>query len=193
MDPIFLIVLGAIGLIAVVIVLFFIVMFNALIALQKKVENAWAQIDVQLKRRADLIPNLIETVKGYARFEKSVLVQVTEARTGIMQATNPKESAKANNMLSSALKTLFAVAESYPQLRANENFLKLQEEFSTTENKIAYARQFYNDMVMEFNTAIAQFPGNIVAGIFGMSKPKEFFEIGEAEKAPVKADFSDLK
>jgi LemA protein len=188
-----LLILGAVLAIVIVLAIILIVIFNGLIALQKKVENAWAQIDVQLKRRADLIPNLIETVKGYARFEKSVLTQVTEARTGILQAKNPKESAKANNMLSSALKTLFAVAESYPQLRANENFLKLQEEFSTTENKIAYARQFYNDMVMEFNTAIAQFPGNIVAGLFGLGLPREFFEIGESEKALVKADFSDMK
>ena len=188
-----LLILGIIGIIVLIIVIALIAIFNGLIALQKRVENAWSQIDVQLKRRTDLIPNLIETVKGYARFEKGVLVQVTEARTGIMQAKNPKESAKANNMLTSALKTLFAVAESYPQLRANENFLKLQEEFSTTENKIAYARQFYNDVVMEFNTAIAQVPGNIVAGLFGLSKPREFFEIAESEKAVVKADFSDMK
>ena len=188
-----LLILGIIGIIVLIIVIALIAIFNGLIALQKRVENAWSQIDVQLKRRTDLIPNLIETVKGYARFEKGVLVQVTEARTGIMQAKNPKESAKANNMLTSALKTLFAVAESYPQLRANENFLKLQEEFSTTENKIAYERQFYNDVVMEFNTAIAQVPGNIVAGLFGLSKPREFFEIAESEKAVVKADFSDMK
>ncbi|MDD5163229.1 MAG: LemA family protein [Candidatus ainarchaeum sp.] len=192
MDLAFL-VLIALAAIIVVLAIILIVIFNGLVALQKRVENAWAQIDVQLKRRTDLIPNLIETVKGYARFEKSVLTQVTEARTGILQSKGPKESAKANNMLTSALKTLFAVAESYPQLRANENFLKLQEEFSTTENKIAYARQFYNDMVMEFNTAIAQVPGNIVAGIFGLGKPKEFFEIAESDKAMVKADFSDMK
>ena len=183
---------GIVG-IVVIVALALIFLYNAFVSLQKRVQNAWAQIDVQLKRRADLIPNLIETVKGYARFEKSVLTQVTQARTSILQAKNPRESAKADNMLSSALKTIFAVAENYPQLRANENFLKLQEEFSTTENKIAYARQFYNDTVMEYNTAIAQFPGVIVAGMFGFSAPKEFFEIEEADKKLVKADFSDMK
>ena len=176
----------------VIIVAALILIYNSLVGLQKRVENAWSQIDVQLKRRTDLIPNLIETVKGYARFEKKVLTDVTAARTAIMSAKSPKESAKADNMLSGALKTIFAVAENYPQLRASENFKSLQEEFSSTENKIAYARQFYNDSVMSFNTAIAQFPGNIVSGIFGLRKPKEFFEIAEAEKKPVKADFSDL-
>jgi LemA protein len=186
-----LILLGIVAVI-IIIVVALIILYNGLVGLQKRVENAWSQIDVQLKRRTDLIPNLIETVKGYAKFEKSVLTQVTAARTAMMGAKSPKESAKADNMLSGALKTIFAVAESYPQLRASENFKSLQEEFSATENKIAYARQFYNDSVMSFNTAIAQVPGNIVAGIFGLSKPKEFFEMAEAEKKPVKADFSDL-
>lgn len=178
--------------IIVIIVVALIFIYNSLIGLQKRVENAWAQIDVQLKRRTDLIPNLIETVKGYARFEKKVLTDVTAARTAIMSAKSPKESAAADNMLAGALKTIFAVAENYPQLRASENFKALQEEFASTENKIAYARQFYNDSVMGFNTAIAQFPGNIVAGIFGLKKTKEFFEVAAAEKKPVKADFSDL-
>jgi len=185
-------ILLALVVVIVIIVAALILIYNGLVGLQKRVENAWSQIDVQLKRRTDLIPNLIETVKGYAKFEKSVLTQVTAARTAMMGAKSPKESAKADNMLSGALKTIFAVAESYPQLRASENFKSLQEEFSATENKIAYARQFYNDSVMSFNTAIAQVPGNIVAGIFGLSKPKEFFEMTEAEKKPVKADFSDL-
>ncbi|MBN1940635.1 MAG: LemA family protein [Candidatus Diapherotrites archaeon] len=183
---------GAVVVILVVIAIILVLMYNGLVALLKRVENAWAQIDVQLKRRTDLIPNLIETVKGYARFEKKVLTEVTKARTAILQAKNPKESAKADNMLTSALKTVFAVAENYPTLKANENFLKLQEEFSTTENKIAYARQFYNDTVMQWNTAIMQFPGNIVASIFGLNKPKESYEIAEAERKNVKADFSDM-
>lgn len=182
----------AIIVILIIVVIALIAIYNGLIALQKRVQNSWAQIDVQLKRRTDLIPNLIETVKGYAKFEKKVLTEVTKARTSILQAKSPVESAKANNQLSSALKTIFAVAESYPKLRASENFSKLQEEFSATENKIAYARQFYNDTVMQYNTAIAQFPGNVVAGMFGLNKPKDFFEIAESEKSVVKADFSDL-
>lgn len=181
-----------IGVVIILAIIAFIVMYNGLIALKKRVENAWAQIDVQLKRRSDLIPNLIETVKGYARFEKKVLTEVTKARTAILNAKTPVESAKANNMLSGALKSLFAVAENYPTLKANENFIRLQEEFSTTENKIAYARQFYNDVVMQFNTAINQFPTNIVASIFGLKQEQQFFEIAESEKKVVKADFSDL-
>ncbi|MBN2067156.1 MAG: LemA family protein [Candidatus Diapherotrites archaeon] len=181
-------VIAVIVLLAVILV----VIYNSLIGLQKRVDNAWAQIDVQLKRRADLIPNLIETVKGYAKFEKKVLTDVTKARTAIMSAKNPAESAKADNMLAGALKTIFAVAEAYPKLQASENFKSLQEEFATTENKIAYARQFYNDSAMQFNTAIAQVPGNIVAAIFGLAKPRQYFEIAEADRKPVKADFSDL-
>jgi len=183
-----------IGIAAVIIVLviILIVIYNSLVGLQKRVNNAWAQIDVQLKRRADLIPNLIETVKGYARFEKKVLTEVTKARTAIMKAKTPAEAAKGENMLAGALKTIFAVAENYPKLKASENFKSLQEEFATTENKIAYARQFYNDSVMQWNTAIAQFPGNVVAGMFGMAKPRGYFEVEAAARKPVKADFSDL-
>jgi len=178
--------------IVIVIAIALIGIFNSLVTLQKRVDNAWAQIDVQLKRRADLIPNLIETVKGYAKFEKRVLTEVTNARTALMSAKSPKESAKAENMLSGALKTIFAVAEAYPVLKANENFKALQEEFATTENKISYARQFYNDSAMQFNTAIAVFPNNIVSGMFGLGKPREYFEISAADRAVVKADFSDL-
>lgn len=181
-------VLVVLAIIAVIII----AIYNSLVTLQKRVDNAWAQIDVQLKRRADLIPNLIETVKGYARFEKKVLTEVTKARTAIMSAKTPKQSAEADNMLAGALKTIFAVAENYPTLKANENFKSLQEEFATTENKISYARQFYNDSAMQFNTAIAVFPNKIFAGMFGFSKPREYFEIAEADKKPVKADFSDL-
>jgi LemA protein len=181
------ILIGLIILIAIIVIL----MYNSFVSLQKKVENAWSQIEVQLNRRADLIPNLIETVKGYAKFEKKTLMQVTEARTKIINAQTPKESAKADNMLAGALKSVFAVSEAYPDLKANQNFLKLQEEFSSTENKIAYARQFYNDIVMKFNTAIHQFPGILFAGLFGF-KEKEFFDAPEEKKEVVKADFSDL-
>ncbi len=179
------------GLVAVIAV-FLVITYNGLITASKRVNNAWAQIDVQLKRRADLIPNLIETVKGYARFEKKVLTEVTKARTAIMGAKTPAEAAKGENMLTGALKTIFAVAENYPTLKANENFKALQEEFATTENKISYARQFYNDSVMQFNTAIALFPNNVVAGIFGLGAPRQYFEIEESARKVVKADFSDI-
>ncbi len=187
-----LIILGIIGLIVVVGIVVTIAIYNSLITTLKQVENAWAQIDVQLKRRADLIPNLVETVKGYAKFEKGVLEGVTEARAAMMSAKSPKESAKADNMLSGALKSLFAVAEAYPTLKASENFKALQEELSSTENKVAFARQFYNDMVMKWNTMIAVFPNNVFAGMFGMNKDKEFFEASEGEKKAVKVDFSDM-
>ena len=188
-----LMVIGIILIIAVVLlVLITIAIYNTLITLLKRVENAWAQIDVQLKRRADLIPNLVETVKGYAKFEKGVLTAVTQARTAILSAKTPKESAKAENQLSGALKTIFAVAEAYPTLKANENFKSLQEELSATENKVAFARQSYNDMVMSWNTTIRVFPNNVFAGMFGMNKEKEFFSATESERAAVKVDFKGL-
>jgi LemA protein len=177
--------------IIVILVLAVIGMYNSFVSKDKRVQNAWSQIEVQLNRRADLIPNLIETVKGYAKFEKKTLQAVTEARTAIMNAKTPKESASADNMLTGALKSIFAVSEAYPDLKANQNFLKLQEEFSSTENKIAFARQFYNDMVMKFNTAIAVFPGVLFASMFGF-KEKEFFDAPEGKEEVVKADFSDL-
>lgn len=167
-------------------------MYNSLIMLRKRVDNSWAQIDVQLKRRADLIPNLIETVKGYAKFEKKVLTQVTAARTAVMSAKTPGKAAVADNMLTSALKSVFAVAEAYPTLKANENFKALQEELSSTENKIAFARQFYNDTVMDWNTKISVIPTNIIASMFGLNKEKEYFQIAEAERKNVKVDMSDL-
>ena len=164
--------LGVIGLFLIIGV---IGIYNSLMTTSKQVDNAWAQIDVQLKRRADLIPNLVETVKGYAKFEKSVLEGVTQARSALMSAKSPKEAANADNMLAGALKSVFAVAEAYPTLKANENFKALQEELSSTENKVAFARQFYNDMVMKWNTMILTFPNNLFAGMFGMNKEKEFF------------------
>jgi LemA protein len=174
---------------AVVLVLIIIwALYNGLIRLKNQIENAWAQIDVQLKRRNDLIPNLIETVKGYAKHEKGVFTEVTKARTAMMGAQTLDQKAKASNMLSDTLKSLFAVAENYPTLKANENFLQLQEELSGTENKIAYSRQHYNDMVMRFNTKIELFPNNIFAGMLNFSK-REMFKATEEEKKNVKVQF----
>ena len=190
-DPLTLIIVAIVGFILVVGVVS-VLIYNSLVSTLKQLENAWAQIDVQLKRRADLIPNLVETVKGYAKFEKGVLEGVTQARSAVMSAKSPKDAAAAENMLSGALKSLFAVAEAYPTLKANENFKALQEELSSTENKVAFSRQFYNDMVMKWNTMILTFPNSIFAGIFGMNKEKEFFQVTEEEKKPVKVDFSGM-
>ncbi|MEO0114543.1 MAG: LemA family protein [candidate division WOR-3 bacterium] len=174
--------------IVVVIVLFVIITYNSLVVKRNQVKNGWYQIDVQLKRRYDLIPNLVETVKGYAAHEKEVLEKVAELRSIALGAKTPGDVAKANDQLTSALKTLFAVAENYPALKANENFLRLQEELSATENKIAFARQFYNDVVMAYNIAIQKFPSNIIAAIFRFT-PQDFYSIPEAEKEPVKVKF----
>lgn len=163
-------------------------LYNNLISAKVRISEAFSHIDVQLKRRVDLIPNLIESVKGYVKHEKDVLENVTKARTSLMHAKNPAEKAQSNNMLTDSLKSLFAVAESYPTLKANENFLKLQEELSDTENKIAYSRQFYNSTVMDFNTKIQIFPNILVANVLGF-KTADFFEIDEAEKKPVKVNF----
>ncbi len=171
-----------------VVVLFAILLYNSVIVLNNRVKNAWAQVDVQLKRRADLIPNLVETVKGYAKHEKGVFTDVTKARTAFMNASSMKDKAKASNMMSDTLKSLFAVSENYPQLKANENFLQLQEELSGTESKIAYARQFYNDIVLDFNNKIQTFPNNMLANMFGF-KAKESFEVAESERKVVKVKF----
>lgn len=175
--------------VAVIIVLWFILSYNSFIRLRNRVENAWSQIDVQLKRRFDLIPNLVEAVKGYMKHEKDTLKEVTEARTAFLNAKGPKEMAKAENMLSGALKTIFAVAESYPKLEASQNFIQLQEELSGTESKIAYARQFYNDSVLDFNTKLQTFPSNIIGKLFGFTQ-KEFFKTdNEEERKVVKVKF----
>jgi LemA protein len=174
--------------IVVVIVIWLIAAFNRFVVLRNRIENAWAQIDVQLKRRYDLIPNLIETVKGYAKHERKVFTEVTAARTAMMSATSLKDKAKANNALTETLKSLFAVAENYPSLKANENFKMLQEELSGTESKIAYSRQFYNDSVLSYNNGIQVFPGNIIAGMFSF-KAKDMFKTDEAERQNVKVDF----
>ena len=171
-----------------VVVLFFIGLFNRLVRLRNRVKNAWAQIDVQLKRRTDLIPNLVNTVKGYAKHEKTLLENVTKARAQLMQAGDVKGKAKADNMLSGTLKSLFAVSENYPDLKANQNFLQLQEELAGTENKISYARQFYNDIVMAFNTKIEVFPNNVFSKMLGF-KQQDSFEATAAEKKNVKVEF----
>src|SRR3989338_6620405 len=162
-----------IGVIAAIVVLFLIYIYNSLISLRFRVTNAWSQIDVQLKRRYDLIPNLISSVKGYMKHEKSVLENVTKARYALVSGSM-KDKAKASNQITDALKSIFAVAESYPQLKANENFLQLQEELSGTESKIAYSRQFYNDSVMHYNQAIQTFPNSLFANLFKF-KSKDFF------------------
>ncbi|MDH5186942.1 MAG: LemA family protein [bacterium] len=174
--------------IIVIIVLFVILTYNSLVTKRNQVKNGWYQIDVQLKRRYDLIPNLVETVKGYAAHEKEIFEKVAEARSAALGAKSVSDAAKANNQLTETLKTLFAVAEAYPELKANENFLRLQEELAATENKIAFARQFYNDVTMVYNIAIQRFPSNIIAGIFGF-KAEDFYQIPETEKEPVKVSF----
>jgi LemA protein len=174
--------------ILVVVGLAMVFMYNRLVALKNRVKNAWHQIDVQLKRRYDLIPNLVETVKGYARHEKEVFEKVTEARTKAMGASSVKEASEANNMLTSTLKSLFAVAEAYPELKANQNFLRLQEELTSTENKIAFARQFYNDVTMQFNISIQKVPLNLIAKLFNF-KMAEYWEVPEGEKGPVEVKF----
>ncbi len=165
-----------------------VVIYNGLIRSKNQVEEAWSDINVQLKRRYDLIPNLVSTVKGYAAHEKELFEKVTQARTAAIGAQNPKEQAEAENMLSGALKSLFAVAENYPDLKANQNFLELQRELSDTENKIQSARRFYNGNVRDFNTKIQVFPTNLFAKMLGF-KPYEFFEIEEGEKENVKVEF----
>ena len=165
--------------------------YNRLIALTNRAEEAWSDIDVQLKRRYDLIPNLVETVKGYMTHEAGTLQKVTEARTAAMGAQTVGEHAQAENMLTGALKSLFAVAESYPDLKANTNFLELQRELSDTENKIQAARRFYNSVIQDLQNALEQFPSNIVGSSFGF-KTREFFQLGENEQAakePVKVSF----
>ena len=173
---------------AALVVIFTWSLFNRLVRLKNQVKNAWAQIDVQLKRRADLIPNLVNTVKGYAKHEKELLENVTKARAQLMQATDVKEKSKANNMLTDTLKSLFAVAEAYPELKAQEGFTNLQGELSDTEDKVAYSRQFYNSVVRDFNQKIVVFPANMIAGMFGF-KQEEFFEAEESEREAVKVDF----
>lgn len=171
-------------------VVYLILIYNGLASLKVKIKEAWSQIDVQLKRRVDLIPNLVETVKGYASHEKEVFENVTKARSALMSAGNAKEAGEADTMLTGALKSLFAIAEAYPDLKASANFGKLQDELTDTENKIAASRQFYNSVVRDFNSKLAVFPSNIIGSMFGF-KEEAFFEATEEEKKPVKVDFSN--
>ncbi|MBI2660949.1 LemA family protein [Candidatus Woesearchaeota archaeon] len=186
MNPMSVILWSVLGVLAVI-VLYIIVTFNSLISLRNRVANAWSQIDVQLKRRYDLIPNLINTVKGYMKHEKGVLTEVTKMRSNLVSGSMSDKS-KASDAISNALKTIFAVAESYPKLQASENFKMLQEELSGTESKIAYSRQFYNDNVMTLNNKIQQFPSNVIAGMLKFTQ-REFFKTEESERKPVKVEF----
>lgn len=179
---------GIILVILIILAVLSIAIYNSLINLRNRVKNAWSQIDVQLKRRADLIPNLVETVKGYAKHERGVFENVTKARSSLLNAQTVQESAEANNMLTGALKSLFAVAENYPDLKANENFLDLQQQLSQTEDKIAYSRQFYNDTVLMYNNKVQMFPSNIFAKQFNFQEA-EFFEVAEAERSLPKVEF----
>jgi LemA protein len=172
-------------LVGFVILAVLVAIYNGLVNKRIETQNSWSQIDVQLKRRYDLIPNLVETVKGYASHERETLERVVQARNQAMNARGVAEQAAAENMLSGTLKTLFAVAEAYPDLKANQNFLGLQEELKATENRIGFARQHYNDTVGQYNSALQRFPSNIIGGMFGF-KPSEFFTLDAAEAAEVR-------
>jgi len=177
--------------IAVVLLVFWVIgLYNTLVQLRKRCDNGWAQIDVQLKRRYDLIPNLVETAKGYLKHEREVLENVTKARQQAINASGVKDQAQAENFLSQTLRSLFAVVENYPDLKANQNMLAVQEELVSTENKISFARQHYNDTVMRYNTRTEVFPSSIVANMFGFSE-REFFELEDAaQREAPKVDFS---
>lgn len=174
-----------IGGIVVLLAIIFGAMYNGLIKLNIRADEAWSDITVQMKRRLDLIPNLIETVKGYAKHEKGVFEEVTKARAAMMDAKGPAETGKAENMLEGALKSIFAVAEAYPDLKANQNFSELQAELVDTENKIQASRRFYNGVARDFNTKRRVFPTNIFAGMLGFNKDREFFDVDESERAAV--------
>jgi LemA protein len=181
--PFIILAVGVVVLIAIGIVVYYI---NKIRVLSNRIDNAWSQIDVQLKKRADLIPNLVETVKGYMKHEKNAISMVTKARENMMKAGDMKTRAKAEGELSRALKTIFAIAENYPNLKASENFKLLQEQLEGIESKVAYARQFYNDSVLNYNNTITTIPGMWFAG---GAKSREFFEATEAERKPVKVEF----
>ena len=172
----------------VLLALYVIASYNGLVSLRSRIENAWAQIDVQLKRRYDLIPNLVETVKGYASHERETLDAVIQARNAGMSAQGPHDQAEAENVLSGALKSLFALSEAYPDLKANQNFAQLQEELTGTEGRIAYARQFYNDTVYRYNTKVQSFPANILANMFRFSE-REYFQADDESRGPTQVSF----
>lgn len=173
---------------AVLLIGYFWSLYNGLVSLKTQIEEAWSQIDIQLKRRADLIPNLVNTVKGYAKHEKGVFTEVTKARSALMSAKKLDSKAEANDMLTAALGKLFAVAEAYPQLKANENFLQLQKELSDTEDKVAYSRQYYNSVVNDYNIRIRTFPNTLFNEMMGFVE-KEFFAASEEERKAVKVSF----
>lgn len=175
----------------VLVVFVLIVLYNRFVRLRNRADNAWAQVDVQLRRRYDLIPNLVETVKGYASHERETFERVTLARAAGVQAQTVEDQAQAENMLTQALRQLFAVAEAYPELRANENFNKLQEDLGVIEQQILISRQIFNDTVLAYNNAIQTFPGVLLAGSFGFGS-RPFLEIEEVSRAPVQVDFRDL-
>jgi len=175
--------------ILVVLVAWAVALYNRIITLENRYGNAWSQIDVQLKRRTDLVPNLVEIVKGYAAHEKGIFEELAASRAAMMGAKNVAESAEAANQMSAALGRLFAISENYPDLKANQNFMMLQEELSAVENKIAYARQFYNDAVLQFNNAITTVPGVFLAGPMGKTK-QVFLEIPETERQAPSVSFS---
>ena len=179
--------LAVVGVI-IVIALWLLITYNSLITLRNRVREAWSQIDVQLKRRSSLIPNLVEAVKGYMKHEKGVLEEVTKARTSLMDAKNPHEAADADNMLTGALKSLFAVAENYPNLKASENFKQLQDELSDTETKVAASRQFYNTNVLDLNNSLETIPSAWIGSMFGFTK-EDFFKASEEEKKEVEVKF----
>jgi len=172
----------------IIIILAIVVLYNGLVGARNKVKNAWAQIDVQLKRRIDLVPNLVETVKGYASHEKTVFTEITEARSNLMNADSVKKAEDANNQLTEAIKSLFAVAENYPDLKASQNFQDLQMQLSETEDKIAYSRQFYNDTVLMYNNKCQMFPSNIIASLFNFNEA-DFFEANETDRTTPSVKF----
>ena len=174
--------------IAILVVLFVILTYNGLVKARMQTRESWSQIDVQLKRRNDLIPNLIETVKGYGHYEQETLEKVTQLRAQVASASSPAQAMQASDALSRQVSGIFAVAENYPDLKANSNYIKLQEELTNTENKISYARQLYNSVVSNFNVKLQTFPSNLIASIFGF-KEAEFLETQEEEKAVPKVDF----
>ena len=172
----------------VLLVLYVIFTYNSLVRVRNRTDDSWSQIDVQLRRRYDLIPNLVETVKGYAAHERQTLEAVTDARANALNARGPAQQAQAENAITGALKSLFAVAEAYPELKANQNFLALQEELTATEGRISYSRQFYNDTVLKLNTKVQTLPTNILAGMFGF-KTREYFEADDTSRGPVTVQF----
>jgi len=174
--------------VVVLLALFFVLQYNGLVRLRNRSENAWAQIDVQLRRRYDLIPNLVETVKGYAAHERETLEAVIAARNVAIAAGSPAEQAQAENILTGALRQLFALSEAYPDLKASTNFLELQEELTSTEDRIAYARQYYNDAVLRYNNKLQVFPSNVVAGMFKFGE-REYFETEGDTQEPVQVEF----